>query len=535
MKEYIKKYRLHFLFVAGLAVLSAVATVGISLVLQYAIDISLKGKIKEAVIITIIFIVCFGAIYYLSSAGQVSLNQRLMEAVRGNIINKILQKSYTEFDEHHDSDYISLLTNDVKKIEDGYIQLILSALEMVVQLSLAIVVMTHYSWVFTVVMLAMTILMFVIPTYFTGRLRRATDELSHAQEKLTQSVAEVVQGFEVIKSFGQEKSRLNKFDIVNHALRGAGSKLGYTKTANAAASNVLAFSMQLVICLLAAYFIWQNKISYGSMVGVIQVSGSITSPLFGLFSTLPMIKSLKPIWSKIAEYTQTTQNTVSDFPALTDWHSITLENIDFTYPEAREKTLKNVFLNIERSKKYLIIGESGGGKSTLTKLISGYYSADTGEILIDGKPTKATSQMLQNTVAMVRQDIFLFDESIGENIYFDNEDKSKLAAIIRQTNIKSIIDDKGIDFRVGENGSLLSGGQRQRIAIARAMYAGRSIIILDEGFSALDPKTSAEIENTLLEDKDLTLLSISHHYSPELAARYDGIIEVHAGQVRVSE
>lgn len=535
MKEYIKKYRLHFLFVAGLAVLSAVATVGISLVLQYAIDISLKGKIKEAVIITIIFIVCFGAIYYLSSAGQVSLNQRLMEAVRGNIINKILQKSYTEFDEHHDSDYISLLTNDVKKIEDGYIQLILSALEMVVQLSLAIVVMTHYSWVFTVVMLAMTILMFVIPTYFTGRLRRATDELSQAQEKLTQRAAEVVQGFEVIKSFGQEQSRFNKFDIVNHDLRVAGSKLGHTKTANAAASNVLAFSMQLVICLLAAYFIWQNKISYGSMVGVIQVSGSITSPLFGLFSTLPMIKSLKPIWSKIAEYTQTTQNTVSDFPALTDWHSITLENIDFTYPEAREKTLKNVFLNIERSKKYLIIGESGGGKSTLTKLISGYYSADTGEILIDGKPTKATAQMLQNTVAMVRQDIFLFDESIGENIYFDNEDKSKLAAIIRQTNIKSIIDDKGIDFRVGENGSLLSGGQRQRIAIARAMYAGRSIIILDEGFSALDPKTSAEIENTLLEDKDLTLLSISHHYSPELAARYDGIIEVHAGQVRVSE
>ena len=91
MKEYIKKYRLHFLFVAGLAVLSAVATVGISLVLQYAIDISLKGQIKEAVIITIIFIVCFGAIYYLASAGQVSLNQRLMEVVRGNIIQKLLQ------------------------------------------------------------------------------------------------------------------------------------------------------------------------------------------------------------------------------------------------------------------------------------------------------------------------------------------------------------------------------------------------------------------------------------------------------------
>ena len=265
------------------------------------------------------------------------------------------------------------------------------------------------------------------------------------------------------------------------------------------------------------------------------MSGSITSPLFGLFSSLPMIKSLKPIWSKIDEYTQTTQNTVSDSPALTDWHSIALENVDFTYPEAKEKALKNVSLNIERGKKYLIIGESGGGKSTLTKLISGYYPADAGEILIDGRPMKASAQMLQNTVAMVRQDIFLFDESIGENIYFGNEDKSKLAAVIRQTSIKSIIDDKGIDFRVGENGSLLSGGQRQRIAIARAMYADRSIIILDEGFSALDPKTSAEIENTLLEDKDLTLLSISHHYSPELAARYDVIIEVHSGQVRVSE
>ncbi|MGN1188387.1 MAG: hypothetical protein ACI4R6_07825, partial [Lachnospiraceae bacterium] len=107
MKEYLKKYRLHFLFVTGLAVLSAISTVGISLVLQYAIDISLKGQIKEAVIITIIFIVCFGAIYYLSSAGQVSLNQRLIEAVRNNIIQKLLKKSYVEFDEHNSSDYIS--------------------------------------------------------------------------------------------------------------------------------------------------------------------------------------------------------------------------------------------------------------------------------------------------------------------------------------------------------------------------------------------------------------------------------------------
>lgn len=534
MKKYLKKYRLNFLAVAALTILLAATTVGISLILQYAIDVALDGNIRDAVIITVIFIIAFGVLYYLASAGRVALNQKLMETIRGSIMIKILQKSYPEFDRHHDSDYISLLTNDVKKIEDGYIDLILSALEMSVQLSLAVVVMTHYSWIFTVVMVGMTLLMFIIPTYFTGKLQRATDCLSMAQEKLTRGAGELVQGFEVIKSFNQEQKSLKKFHVVNHALKAAGQRLGMLKTANSSVSNVLAFSMQLVICLLAAYFIWQNRISYGSMVGVIQVSGSITSPLFGLFSTLPMIKSLRPIWSKIAEYTQTTQNTASDSPALTNWHSLSLENVDFTYPEAKEKALKNVSLNIERGKKYLIIGESGGGKSTLTKLISGYYPADAGEILIDGKATKDSAQMLQNTVAMVRQDIFLFDDSIEANICFDNINHGKLNAAILQANLKSIIEEKGADFRVGENGSLLSGGQRQRIAIARAMYAGRSIIILDEGFSALDPKTSAEIENTLLEDKDLTLLSISHHYSPELAARYDGIIEVHDGCVSVS-
>lgn len=551
MKEYGKKHWMKFIGVGLASVLLSAAMVGVSIVLQYAIDFTMEGRVWEAVAMVASFLVLFAVLYGVRNVGFVSLNQKFLCDIRAEIVEKILRKDYLEFEERKESDYLSLLTNDVKRIEDDYLDTIFAILEKVVQLVLAIIVMTYYSWVFTVVMLGMTVAMFLIPSYFTKKLQDATEGFSQSQAKLTQGINEVTGGFRVIKSFRLETNRLARFAEQNNGQAQAGKKLGFLQKANETVSNVLAFTMQMVICVLAAWFIFQGKMSYGSMVGVIQVSGSITVPLFGLFSAVPGLKALKPVWEKIKAYTANCESGEdaqcrTGREAATEvkghmgkeaavegagancgrWQEISAEHLGFSYPGSSSEVLRDVSLTIERGKKYLIVGESGGGKSTLGKLLCGCYPVNSGKIRIDNVDVSEKRKLLQDEAAVIWQDVFLFNQSIRDNICLGHEDEKRLEQVLRATRLQAVVAEKGLDFTVGENGKQLSGGQRQRIAIARALYAGRNLLMLDEGFSALDPETAREIEQGLLENKELTVISISHHTDELSRKNYDSVIEV---------
>lgn len=551
MKEYGKKHWMKFIGVGLASVLLSAAMVGVSIVLQYAIDFTMEGRVWEAVAMVASFLVLFAVLYGVRNVGFVSLNQKFLCDIRAEIVEKILRKDYLEFEERKESDYLSLLTNDVKRIEDDYLDTIFAILEKVVQLILAIIVMTYYSWVFTVVMLGMTVAMFLIPSYFTKKLQDATEGFSQSQAKLTQGINEVTGGFRVIKSFRLETNRLARFAEQNNGQAQAGKKLGFLQKANETVSNVLAFTMQMVICVLAAWFIFQGKMSYGSMVGVIQVSGSITVPLFELFSAVPGLKALKPVWEKIKAYTANCENgedaqcrtgreTVTEAKGHMGkeaavegaganggrWQEISAEHLGFSYPGSSSEVLKDVSLTIERGKKYLMVGESGGGKSTLGKLLCGCYPVNSGKIQMDNVDVSEKRKLLQEEAAVIWQDVFLFNESIKDNICLGHEDEKRLEQVLRATRLQAVVAEKGLDFTVGENGKQLSGGQRQRIAIARALYAGRNLLMLDEGFSALDPETAREIEQGLLENKELTVISISHHTDELSRKNYDSVIEV---------
>ena len=537
MKEYGKKHLLEFIWVGLTSVLFSAVFVGISLVLQEAIDSAIAGNVEKAVWLSAGFIVIFAFVYWLQASSLVKLNQKVMGEIRGNIVKKILCKNTMEFKEYKETDYISLFQNDVKKIEDTYLNTFFSIISATMQLLLAIVVMTHYSWIFTVVMIGMTVLMFLVPAVFSKKLSQANEEVSKAQQTLTEGLSEVVFGYEVIKSFQKENYRISIFEGRNQLMQRKAKKLELCKQANSGASNVLAFSMQMVICVLAGWFICQGKMSYGSMVGVIQASGSITSPLFQLFAWIPVLKSFHPIWEKIASYTKCnedeSQNLKETAGSRNTWEKITLRNVDFAYPNEEKQALTDINLTIKRGKKYLIVGESGGGKSTLINVLCGNFIPQKGEILIDGVQLQGTVSFLKKLSSVVWQNIFLFNESISHNILMGDRENERLNQVITRARIEDVVTEKGIGFLVGSNGEQLSGGQKQRIAIARALYAKKDILVLDEGISALDPETAKEIETDILGEEGKTVISISHHVLPDLLKMYDEVWEVKEGKLNI--
>ena len=530
MKEYFKRHKGEFIWVGFLGILGSAVMVLLSIVLQHVIDMAMAGEVLKAAILSLVYIMIFGIIYWLESSGQVRLNTGIMQEVRETIVGKLLGKSYVRFKEHEESDYISLVQNDVKRIESIYIDRFYSCIKAGAQLIFAIGVMSWYSPLFTLVMLGMTAMMFVVPAVFSGKLEKATKEVSDAQERMTQGLSEVVYGFEVTRSFQRESHRKEKFGACNALLRQVSKKQGILEALSNLSSNILGFIMQMVICIMAGYFIFQGRLSTGSMVGVIQVSGSITNPLFQLFALIPAIKSLKPLWEKIGAYTQGEEAPLQP-EAPEAWQRISLEDVRFAYEEGADKeVLKGIDLSIEKGKKYLIVGESGSGKTTLVNILAGKMEPKSGSVRIDGEALPAGTPRLQHLSAGVWQNVYLFNESIKENILM-GEEKGDISAAVEAAALRDVIEEKGLDFQVGANGDQLSGGQKQRIAIARALKADKDILILDEGLSALHEDMGQKIEKGLLADKGRTVISISHHASQEIRAMYDAVIELKEGRI----
>ena len=216
--------------------------------------------------------------------------------------------------------------------------------------------------------------------------------------------------------------------------------------------------------------------------------------------------------------------------------SIRLDAVAFRYPERPQPALEGITVEIQRGQRLALVGETGSGKSTLADLIMGLLTPDSGSILIDGAPLDpANLRAWQRNIAHVSQSIFLADASIARNIAFSVPDEPADLTRVRQAaetaEIAEFIETlpNGYETTVGERGARLSGGQRQRIAIARALYKGAPLLVLDEATNALDEETETRVLGNLFADRQLTILLIAHR--PSALRHCDQFIRLRDGRV----
>jgi len=290
----------------------------------------------------------------------------------------------------------------------------------------------------------------------------------------------------------------------------------------------------VVAIFLSAYFIITGRISIGMLLGIVQASGRLVAPVGTLFGTIPMIQGAKPIVERINGFAEHESSGFVGTKAPTFEQGITVSDVKFGYTE-EDTTLQNISAHFERGKKYAIIGSSGCGKSTLVKLLTGYYSKYEGEIAYDGADLhQLDMDKVGELSATIHQNIYLFDESILDNICLHREfSEADLTQALSVSGVDLFLGEgaKNLSDLVGENGSNLSGGQRQRIAVARALILKKPLLILDEGTASLDLQTAYDIESRLLKESDLTLITITHALHPDLLEGYDGILFMENGTI----
>lgn len=538
MKKYIFKNKSILLVTILSGIIFSVGSTLIALILKEVIDIAIAGDMDQffsSILQTLIYLVIISIFYWLYSTFSKKFICKVTTQLRNDAFKGIFKKNISDFNAVNSADYLSALTNDVKNIEENYLLPFLLCLQNIIVFITSFIVMIYLSPLVTLCLFATTFLLIAIPSLFNKAIQKKQDAFSKKQSQLTVAIKDFLSGFEVIRSYKMNSHIVSDFEEKNNTVYTAKYSLDKILASVEALSTLLGVAVQCSVLFVSAYLIITGKITAGALVGLVQVSGTIVMPIQILSQNIPKIGGSKPIAQRLNSFINYHDSTFIGTVTPTFHDDITVRNLRFGYGEnEKDEAIKGINFTFERGKKYAIVGKSGCGKTTLINLLTGYYAGFKGEILYDGTDMqKLDIEKLNEMSSVIHQNVYMFDESIKDNICLHKTtSQSDLQKSLNMSGVEMFLgNEKNLDTLVGENGNNLSGGQRQRVAVARALVQRKSILILDEGTSAVDMQTAYDIESQLLKINDLTLITITHSLNSDLLTDYDSIVFMEDGLV----
>ena len=537
MKIYMKQNKVLLLFTILTSIIASLGYVFMAVLLQKLLDIAVEKNMQQfipMVLFSIFYFVMLGIFLYLQSLLSKRITCKIIKQIRTDVFKGIVSQSMGDFGKRNTADYLSILTNDVKMIEDNFLLPFFEVVQYTVIFISSFVLMIYFDVIVTIVVFVAITLMFLVPSLLGKELEKRQNTLSSQLADFTTKLKDILSGFEIIKSYSMKQYVIQKFDKENSDTIHTKYSVDKLFALNEGLSSFLALMVQIVVLFLSAYFIITERITVGTLLGMVQVSSNLANPLIMIFTNIPKIKSIQPIIEKLTVLSKYKLNEVPKKQSATFNSVVSISNLSFAY-EKQNRVLDKINLHIEKGKKYVIVGKSGCGKTTLVKLLAGYYTEYSGKILYDNTDL---NMMNENDIvqlsSIIHQNIYMFNESVYDNICL-HEDYSKesIDKAVKASGLNDVIEKlpEGLLYEAGENGSNLSGGQKQRIAVARALIRNKPILILDEGTSAIDMQTAYDIENHLLKIEGLTIITITHNLKKELLELYDNIIYMENGEI----
>jgi ATP-binding cassette subfamily C protein len=462
-----------------------------------------------------------------------------MKKIKKDVFDSLMDTDINEFQSDNTAKYIYIFNNDIKTIQQCYIQAIPSMISHVCQFVFALAALIYIDPWIAVVTLVVNVIPMLVPLAFGKSLSKQNEESVKSLEKYNIKLKDVFSGFEIIKSYRISDKIKGEHDNINDEVGKKAYGLGRINAISSAASHGCANIVFIGILVIATFLVINGRMTIGMMIACVQLLNYVVNPVGMLANELSSLKSVEKVNERILETMNMKKDEVSDQPEQAAEYSALrseyqMDSLNFAY-EQDNNVLKNISLTISPGKKYAVVGGSGCGKSTLLKVLLKYYDHYQGKIQMDGKPLSEISKReLYQKVVMLHQNVFLFDDTLAQNIsLYGNYPEEKIMDVIERVGLTHKLAElpQGIHSKLDENGQNFSGGERQRIAIARALLRKTPMIFMDEATSALDAGTAYQIESSILEDKELTAVIVTHRLSETLLRCYDEIIMMKNGRI----
>ncbi len=456
--------------------------------------------------------------------------------IRIGLFKHVQKLSIRFFDRNNTGELMARVKDDVDNIWNalGYVGML--AIECIIHTICVLVCMVSISPVLTIIPIVIMPIVAYTAVVLEKKIGKVYDDLSEENAALTTVVQENLTGVRVVKAFAREDYEIEKFRKHNknyYDLSMKQSKISLKYNPNI---SFLTRLLLLLVVLVGGGFVIMDKISLGDLGAFTEYANNIIWPMemigwlsADMASGLASAKKIRKIWNEVPEIAD--KEDAKDLGRAKG--EVEFDNVSFNINDTQ--VLNNVSFKVPAGKTLGIMGVTGSGKTSIINLIERFYDATDGKVMLDGNDVKdITTQSLRANISVVMQDVFLFSDSIKENISIGRRDNitdeliESSAQSARAAGFIGKLSDK-YETVVGERGVGLSGGQKQRISIARAIAKQAPVLILDDSTSALDMETEYEIQKELEAMKNTTKIIIAHRISAVKQA--DEIIVLEGGSI----
>lgn len=538
--KYVKPFWIAFSLAVVGNIIYAAASTGMAAAMEYVIEAIENPSAQNRMMLTglIVGVFAFRGVgtfmgqYFIAYVGR-----HVVNALRKQVFDRLLALPSRYFDNNASGRLVSKLTFNVEQVADATTSAVTILLREGLTIVGLLVFMVYTNWKLTLVFVAIGPLIGLVVSYASKRFRKISRRIQSSMGDVTHVSSESITGYRVVRTFGGEEYERERFGEVADRTMKQGLKMASTQAIATPVVQVLvAFAIAALVWVMLAPEI-RGTMSTGELVAFITAAATMAKP----------IRQVTSVHSKIQKGVAAAHDvfgTMDEEPERDDGQyaparvqgDIRFDDVCFRYQDNLDDVLHHINLDIPAGQSVALVGRSGSGKSTMVSLLPRFYEYYQGEILIDGRPvTEFTLSALRAQIALVTQNVVLFNDSIAANIAYGSlRDRSREEIIeaARKAHAMEFIErmPEGLDTMVGDNGVMLSGGQRQRLAIARALLKDAPILILDEATSALDTESERHIQEALeVVMEGRTTLVIAHRLST--IEKADRILVMDSGRI----
>ncbi|MEK6748177.1 MAG: lipid A export permease/ATP-binding protein MsbA [Pseudomonadota bacterium] len=539
--RYVRPYSAAF-FVAiiGMGFVAATET-GFAALMQPLLDGTFVAKDPLQIQIVPFLIVAIflvrGAATFASSYMMSWIGRRVIKDLRTQMFSRLLALPARFYDRIGSGQIISKLVYDVEQVSDAASQAITVLVQDSLTLAGLLAWMFYLNWQLTLLFIVLGPVTAILARYVNARLRTISRRLQGSVSDVTQIAQEAIDAHRVVKIFGGQTHEAAQFEIVNNNNRLQNMKIVATAAASVPVIQLIAACILALVIFIITRPEMIEKTSVGQFMSFISAMLLLLAPLKRLTNINGALQRGIAAAQSVFQFLDTDIEYNHGTLTLTRAQGhIEFRNLTFAYDERHGPVIRDINLDIKPGTTVAFVGRSGSGKSTLVSLLPRFYLAPRGTITLDGVDINDIQLSdLRRQIALVSQEVILFNDTIAHNIgygLFENADMDAIKAAAQAAHAWEFIEQLplGLQTVVGERGVMLSGGQRQRLAIARAILKNAPILILDEATSALDTESERHIQAALTElIKNRTTLVIAHRLST--IEKADQIVVMYEGRI----
>jgi len=502
-------------------------------------ELSFSGKVATFSIAILVFALLSGFFMFLMRQTIIVMSRHIEFDQKNEVFNHYLQLDINFYKIHSTGDLMSRISEDVSRVRMYTGPAVMYLVNLLFRISFCLFYMFRKDWELTLYVLSPLPVLALTIYLVNTMIHKRSERIQSLLAALTTNAQESYSGIRVIKSFAQEKATLGFFNVNSEAYKKNAIGLAKLEAIYFPSMGLLiGLSTLLTIFIGGIYAIYgTHDMTVGTIAEFVMYINMLTFPVSAIGWTASMIQRASASQKRVNEFLDTKPDIVNSPKAIKNpiEGNIVFEHVDFTYPNTGIHALKDFSLEIKKGQKVAILGHTGSGKTTVAQLLLRLYDSDKGKILIDGIDVKNIDLgHLRKEISYVPQDVFLFSDTIANNIMFGVKDVSR--DLVHQAAQYASIEEEILNFHdkfetmVGERGVTLSGGQKQRISIARGLIKDPKAIIFDDCLSAVDARTEKEILTNLTTFlNDRTAIVVTHRILPFF--RFDRIVVLEEGKI----